>query len=60
MAIKKSQDIDLSNNEEQYETGNEGAKSTKSNKIGGEDGSKLDTAMKRKYPSKNVRHKEYR
>jgi len=46
--------------EEKYETGNEGERDTSDNAKGGKDGENLDKAMKRKYPEKNIRGKEYR
>lgn len=60
MSIKKSEDISKSDKEEQYETGNSGERDYAANDIGGRDGKKLANAMKRKYPKKEYRGKEYR
>ena len=60
MPISRSEDIYKNDNEEQYETGNSGERNYASSKKGGEDGAKLDAAMKRKYPEKKFRWKEYR
>ncbi len=46
--------------EQQYETGNEGERDRSGNAKGGKDGEKLDKAMKRKYPQKSIRGGEYR
>ena len=48
------------NEEEDYEKGNEGERDYKANAKGGKDGEKLDKAIKRKYPEKSMRGKEYR